>query len=204
MNRLIGYGIVRQVREEIGTCKTDRVIRDQVESCTGNGGIDTEDSRDYCLGWVPETSENCTVADEYRYTTADELDAISFGSAVRTYGGGGYLLRMRGYILDLRERSVASFKKSRVAKVSPNSSLLVACRIEVLKTENWVDNRTRALIAEFSVYNAQVNLFSLVTCVAEFVGGGVVPYYNIDVFRLFPDPTWFGTVVTFAEVRRPI
>ncbi len=36
-------------------------------------------------------------------------------------------------------------------------------RIELLKQENWVDNRTRALIAEFSVYNAQVNL--IIQCV---------------------------------------
>ncbi len=70
----------------------------------------------------------------------------------------------------------------------------------MLKQENWIDNRTRAVIAEFSVYNAQVNLFTLVTCAAEFVGGGVVPYYNIDVFKLFPDTTFFGSLVMVAQV----
>ncbi len=47
----------------------------------------------------------------------------------------------------------------------------------------------------------QVNLFTLVTCVAEFVGGGVVPYYNIDVMRLFQVTADIrGTITTLAEV----
>ena len=51
---------------------------------------------------------------------------------MRTYGGGGYVLRLTGYIGDLKDK------------------------LTKLKYENWVDNRTRALIVEFSVYNAQV------------------------------------------------
>ena len=51
---------------------------------------------------------------------------------VRTYGGGGYILSLTGYIGDLKDR------------------------IQLLKDNNWVDNRTRALLVEFSTYNAQV------------------------------------------------
>ena len=29
-------------------------------------------------------------------------------------------------------------------------------KIEVLKNNSWIDNRTRAVISEFNVYNAQV------------------------------------------------
>jgi len=43
-------------------------------------------------------------------------------------------------------------------------------------------------------------MFSLVTMVAEFVGGGVSPYYRIDVFRLFPNLTFFGYIVTASEI----
>ena len=50
VNRLIGYAIIRQVREEIGTCKPAKVVRDAIEQCTGAGGIDVEDDRDYCIG----------------------------------------------------------------------------------------------------------------------------------------------------------
>lgn len=68
----------------------------------------------------------------FRYTTASELESTSTTAGVRTYGGGGYLLRLTGYIGDLQDR------------------------ITLMQEENWVDNRTRALIVEFSVYNAQV------------------------------------------------
>ncbi len=46
-----------------------------------------------------------------------------------------------------------------------------------------------------------MNLFTVVTCVAEFIGGGVVPYYNIDVFRLFQvDSSWMAICIQIAEV----
>ena len=45
--------------------RTAQVVRQAIDSCTGNGGLSTEDTRDYCQGWRPLTSENCTQADEY-------------------------------------------------------------------------------------------------------------------------------------------
>lgn len=65
VNRLIGYAIVRQVREEIGTCRTAKIIRDTISDCTGDGGMDREDDRDWCLGWMPKTYDNCTQASEF-------------------------------------------------------------------------------------------------------------------------------------------
>eukprot|EP00095_Tigriopus_kingsejongensis_P009158 maker-scaffold798_size95657-snap-gene-0.28 protein:Tk09158 transcript:maker-scaffold798_size95657-snap-gene-0.28-mRNA-1 annotation:"polycystic kidney disease protein 1-like 2-like" len=176
VNRIIGYAIVRQVREELGTCRTAKVVRDTVEHCTGNGGLSTEDGRDWCLGWIPSTNDNCTKSKEFEYTNSSELQSVSHASAIRTYGGGGYILRLTGFIEELNDK------------------------IATLKRENWVDNRTRALIVEFSVYNAQVNMFGIVTCVAEFVGGGISPDYRIDVIRLFVQTEGFGYVVLAAEI----
>ncbi|XP_059084074.1 uncharacterized protein LOC131881274 [Tigriopus californicus] len=176
VNRIIGYAIVRQVREELGTCSPSKIIRDTIEKCTGDGGLTTEDERDWCLGWVPSTSDNCTKSEEFEYTDSSELQSASQSAAIRTYGGGGYILRLTGFIEELNSK------------------------IETLKTENWVDNRTRALIVEFSVYNAQVNMFGIVTCIAEFVGGGISPDYRIDVIRLFTQTEGFGYVVQAAEV----
>ena len=86
---------------------------------------------------------------------------MAFGAGIRDYGGGGYVLRLKGYIDDLKDR------------------------IRLLQEVKWVNNATRATIVEFSVYNAQVNIFATVTCVAEFVGGGIVPWYRIESLRLF-------------------
>ena len=73
--------------------------------------------------------------------------------------------------------------------------------MKTLQEEKWVDNRTRALFVEFSTYNAQVNMFSTITCTAEFIGGGVYPYYRIDVFKLMDvSGSSFATLVRIAEV----
>lgn len=42
------------------------MIRDAVETCTGDGGLGTEDENDYCLGWKPVTQPNCTKTDEFK------------------------------------------------------------------------------------------------------------------------------------------
>jgi hypothetical protein len=60
------------------------------------------------------------------------LSSVSLQAGVRTYGGGGYVFRFTGQIHDLE------------------------AKMQSLIENNWVDNRTRALLLEFSVYNAQV------------------------------------------------
>ena len=57
-------------------------------------------------------------------------------AGIRTYSGGGYIFRFTGPIEKLE------------------------AKIDSLVENKWVDNRTRALILEFSVYNAQVNFIS--------------------------------------------
>ncbi len=40
-----------------------------MDVCYGKGGVETEDDKDYCEGWVLETQENaanCTKREEYR------------------------------------------------------------------------------------------------------------------------------------------
>ena len=47
----------------------------------------------------------------------------------------------------------------------------------------------------------QVNMFGIVTCLAEFIGGGVKPHWNIEVFKLLPDQDGgYAWVVTLAQV----
>jgi hypothetical protein len=82
--------------------------------------------------------------------SAGDRQTTTFSGEVRNYGGGGYLIPLRGYIVDLQ------------------------ARLEVLKENNWIDNRTRAAIVEFSVYNAQVygpcnliNNYTNATCTEE-------------------------------------
>ena len=61
-----------------------------------------------------------------------QREAYSYKSDIRTYSGGGYELKMKGQIAKLKHK------------------------LSVLQNNDWIDNRTRALITEFSVYNPQV------------------------------------------------
>lgn len=45
-----------------------------------------------------------------------------------------------------------------------------------------------------------MNHFGIVTCVAEFVGGGIRPWARVDAIRLFSDTGSFGYVTTAAEI----
>ena len=141
-----------QVREKVGTCRSPMLMRDYVDSCTGNlllGTLD-EDYRTYCKGWLPLISENCTRMAEYEFRffpkcpiclnffnchccrSETQREAYSYKSDIRTYSGGGYELKMKGQIAKLKHK------------------------LSVLQNNDWIDNRTRALITEFSVYNPQV------------------------------------------------
>ena len=128
------------------------------------------------MGWLPLVYSNCTRMEEFNYKTEFEREAMAFKADYNTYSGGGYELKLKGHIDKLKEK------------------------LETLQNNNWVDNRTRALIVEFSVYNAQVNLFGVIKIVAEFVGGGVNPYNRIEVIRLTRVMDLKGYVVTVCEL----
>ena len=49
-----------------------------------------------------------------------------------------------------------------------------------LKELEWIDKYTRAIFVEFSVYNPNVDLFGIVTLVAEVLtSGGIAPYVRV-------------------------
>ena len=137
-----------------------------------------EDDRYYCKDWLPLIHENCTRMVEYEYQTAKQRDAnnVKLGGSYHTYSGGGYELRLKGQIQKLNDK------------------------LRTLQEHNWIDKRTRALITEFSVYNAQANLFGVVKIVAEFVGGGISPVFRIDIIRLTRVMDAWGYMVTACEI----
>tara|TARA_B100000780_G_C21116069_1_gene451565 strand:- start:1009 stop:2874 length:1866 start_codon:yes stop_codon:yes gene_type:complete len=52
-------------------------------------------------------------------------------------------------------------------------------KFNALKEFNWIDQQTRAVLVELSVYNKQTNLFSSMRLFFEFPRtGGIVPYYE--------------------------
>ena len=67
--------------------------------------------------------------------------------------------------------------------------------IQELRTLKWTDRYTRAAFVEFTVYNAQVNLFVIVNMVAEFVdSAGIFVHYRVDPVNLLGQ---VGSVANF-------
>ena len=59
-------------------------------------------------------------------------------------------------------------------------------RLWILEQNRWIDRNTRAVITEFTTYNAQSNLFTIVTLLAEFPAtGGVVTFNSLQTVRLY-------------------
>ena len=134
--------------------------------------------RSYCKNWQPliDCTDKNDIMSEYQYRTQEEREAMADKGDFTLFKGGGYELQLRGHIDALNDK------------------------IKTLQLNDWIDNRTRALVTEFSVYNAQVNKFGVVKIVAEQIGGGFLPYYRIDVISLTRQKNLKGYILWFCEV----
>ncbi|GBM99940.1 Polycystin-2 [Araneus ventricosus] len=158
-----------------GSCNVDKRVKSLTEVCRSHSNLIFEDKKSYEPGWKALAQNDTN--DEYRYRTSKELNGLPFWAIRDVYGGGGYVFPLRGTPEKLKEE------------------------IFRLEKSDWVDKRTRAVFAEFSVYNAQVNLFGVMTIVAEFLpGGGVVPFYRLEVIRLMRYHQGFGAFVLACEL----
>jgi len=95
----------------------------------------------------------------------------------KTYKGGGYVVSLG-----------RTYEKGR--------SIL-----EELRSQNWLDQLTRAVIIDFSLYNANVNLFVAVTLSFEMTSmGSIIQDHQIKVFRLYDHIGGYGILVYLFEL----
>ena len=67
-----------------------------------------------------------------------------------------------------------------------------------LESEKWIDEYTRAVFLEFTVYNPSINLFAISTLLSEFrPSGGVVPTYRFEPCTLLP---YMSSVLVFQII----
>lgn len=105
------------------------------------------------------------------------LDGTSYRGIISQYAGGGY-------VQDLASKS------------QPSRDL-----INILYLGNWIDRRTRAVFVDFTVYNANVNLFCVVRLVAEFPAtGGVVTSSQFHTVKLLRYAGTKGKIIFILEM----
>ncbi|KAM9323779.1 polycystin-2-like protein 1 [Gastrophryne carolinensis] len=97
----------------------------------------------------------------WTYYSEDELGGSSHWGKIATYSGGGYYI-------DFELTKHETLKS-----------------LQILKNNLWLDRGTRAIFIDFSVYNANINLFCVLRLVVEFPAtGGAIPSWQIRTVKL--------------------
>lgn len=66
--------------------------------------------------------------------------------------------------------------------------MIFFCRVlQYLYDNTWIDVYTQAVFVEFTVYNANVNLFCIVTLMFETTATGTLPMFNHYYYRYYVD-----------------
>ena len=72
--------------------------------------------------------------------------------------------------------------------------------LKTLRSQSWLDQLTRAVFVDLSLYNANVNLFVAVTLSFEMTSiGSIVQDYQIKIFRLYDHIGGYGVLVYLFE-----
>ncbi|CAF1184610.1 unnamed protein product [Adineta ricciae] len=144
-HRLIGWATMRQLRVKSEQCRI-------VSTCHADYSFFNEDKHSYTPTWLNETLRvsDSPVEKAFTYQSSDELDTFIYAGNYASYGSGGYVYEFRGGFIDVQN----------------NISRLHALR--------WIDEKTRAVIIQLTLYNPNVRLFTAVTILAEFLSSGGV------------------------------
>ncbi|XP_068694084.1 polycystin-1-like protein 2 [Montipora foliosa] len=111
------------------------------------------------------------------HRSALELRGFPFVGYMTLYGGGGYPADL-GYDY-------------------PTAMTVIAD----LHSHNWVDRRTRSVFVEFTVYNANVNLFGIAYLFVEFLPtGGAFPYVHFAASRLYSFVGPFSSFILACQI----
>ncbi|XP_001370448.2 polycystin-2 [Monodelphis domestica] len=113
----------------------------------------------------------------WTYTNEKDLNGSSHWGLIATYSGAGYYLDL-----------------SRTREET-------AVQIANLKKNIWLDRGTRATFIDFSVYNANINLFCVVRLLVEFPAtGGVITSWQFQPVKLIHYISTFDFFLATCEI----
>ena len=137
---------MRQLRIKSHLCSKQKIKF----ICQYDYSSSNEETNSFLPGWNNETtvSVNSTIDRAFQYQSSDQLDTYSYRGNHERYNGGGYVYEFRGRLSDIRNN------------------------LSVLHQFKWIDERTRAIIIQLSLYNPNVQLFTSVTLLTEFLSTG--------------------------------
>ena len=136
----------------LGSCRIQPLFADLNLTCESGYSLFNEERRAFQPGWTNQTngSYSSSIQNAFIYKTAEELDAYAYVGDHETYSSGGYVYEYRGRLSELRSN------------------------LSELHRFQWIDERTRVVIIQLTLYNANVELFTSVILLAEFLSTGGV------------------------------
>ena len=159
----------------------DGPLSSYIRTCYDEYDSRNTETADYCLGW---NSQPCPVSEKsdyfssaaWLYTSPNDVWGFTTYAEYDSYNAGGYFMTL---------------------DVNKDISQII---FNELVRYSWYDRQTRAVILEFTVYNANSNLFAYCKFVAEMTEiGGILPYIDIQVFRLYLNSGPNGDFILFLE-----
>ncbi|XP_067667538.1 polycystin-1-like [Haliotis asinina] len=173
---LLGKARLRQLRLKPGTCSYPAIMKKFASiACTGPYSISDEETGHYNTSWSQPVSTTDTPT-MYTYRSSFQLVTIPFVGKLATYSGGGYVQELPRF---------------------PDSARGV---MDDIQSSDWIDQYTRAVFVEFSLYNPNINMISVIILVFEYTNfGGVFPYYQIFTSKLYHYTGGFEQFVAVCE-----
>ncbi|XP_063800339.1 polycystin-1-like protein 2 [Pseudophryne corroboree] len=177
-SKLVGGTRIRQVRVIKDSCPIARALQSTIEDCRTPYSLDTEDMGLYGEKWNISAFSNTTEANTaWHYQSQSKLRGHPVWGRRTTYRGGGYVVDLGS------DRATAS----RV--------------LQYLFNNVWLDTYTRAVFVEFTIYNANVNLFCIIRLTFETNAlGTFLTHADLQSIRLYPYTDGLHIFVVAAEV----
>ncbi|GFN78422.1 polycystic kidney disease protein 2 [Plakobranchus ocellatus] len=170
-NKLLGVPRIRQLRVHSNSCKVHEDFESFISECYDSYAESIEDKLPF--GKYLEQVDNTA----WRYFSESELGGSSHWGQLNTYSGAG------------------NFKDLNVTKAA---SLEV---IDNLFDNLWIQRGTRAVFIDFSVYNANINLFCVIRLLVEFPAtGGAIPSWTFRTVKLIRYVTVMDYFVMACEI----
>ncbi|KAM4731296.1 polycystin-1-like protein 2 [Anableps anableps] len=178
-SKLVGNARVRQLRVQQNSCQIASLIITLVPDCCSPYSWEIEDRGSYEPGWNHSVKDNISTSTSspWTYQTEAELRTLPVWGRLVLYRGGGF-----------------------VADLGPDFQN-ASSTLEYLFHNKWLDKYTRAIFVEFTVYNANVNLFCIVTFLMETSAVGAFQFYSdLQAIRLYPSTGGLYFFVMTAEI----
>ncbi|KAK7913117.1 hypothetical protein WMY93_013328 [Mugilogobius chulae] len=178
-SKLVGNARLRQVRVQQKSCHVAPSMKTHVSDCHSPYSWELEDMGSYGPSWTYRVPSNDTqhLENPWKYQSNGKLRSYPIWGSVVLYRGGGF-------VVDLGPNY-------------QNSSSV----LQYLYDNTWFDSYTQAIFVEFTVYNANVNLFCIVTLMLETTAIGAFQFHSeLQNVRLYQSTGGLHIFVMASEV----